>query len=111
MACGKFLQNLAKPLTKKLRAWDVESSKRVDQFVANSSFIARRVADYYKRDSTVIHPPVRTDFFHPVEKVKKENGIPVMIYRFLMCFLLICNENGQVKKVKMLMDFFHKIKL
>jgi glycosyltransferase involved in cell wall biosynthesis len=35
----------------------------VDRFVANSRFVARRIQKYYRRSSTVVHPPVDTDFF------------------------------------------------
>ncbi len=41
-----------------LRAWDVASSAHVDHFVANSSFIARRIAKVYRREAEVIFPPV-----------------------------------------------------
>src|SRR5262249_4672257 len=43
-----------------LRLWDVSSAARVDQFIANSEFVAKRIAAYYGRDSVVIHPPVDT---------------------------------------------------
>lgn len=48
-----------------LRAWDVSSASRVNQYVANSSFVARRIRSYYGRDAEVVHPPVDTDFFTP----------------------------------------------
>ncbi|HEX5758926.1 MAG TPA: glycosyltransferase, partial [Thermoanaerobaculia bacterium] len=51
----------------RLRAWDVASSPRVHRFVANSSFVAQRIRRYYGRDAEVVHPPVDTDFFTPVE--------------------------------------------
>jgi glycosyltransferase involved in cell wall biosynthesis len=41
-----------------LRVWDVASAAHVDHFIANSSFIARRIAKVYRRDSTIIFPPV-----------------------------------------------------
>lgn len=44
----------------KIRLWDVASAARVDYFVANSRFIASRIRKYYRRPSTVIHPPVET---------------------------------------------------
>jgi glycosyltransferase involved in cell wall biosynthesis len=46
-----------------LRTWDVTASARVDQFVANSSFVASRINKYYRRDSEVIHPPVAVEDF------------------------------------------------
>ncbi len=46
-----------------LRMWDVTSSNRVDWFLANSRYVARRIQKYYGRQATVIHPPVDTDNF------------------------------------------------
>jgi len=50
-----------------LRGWDVTSSSRVDRFVANSSFVKKRIQKYYRRDSTVIYPPVDVESFKPCE--------------------------------------------
>jgi glycosyltransferase involved in cell wall biosynthesis len=50
-----------------LRTWDVVSAHRVDRFAANSQFVARRIAKYYRREATVIYPPVDTAFFTPGE--------------------------------------------
>jgi glycosyltransferase involved in cell wall biosynthesis len=47
------------------RVWDVSTSVRVDHFIANSRFVARRIRRYYRRTATVIHPPVATGFFTP----------------------------------------------
>ncbi len=41
-----------------MRLWDFASSQRVDYFAANSRFIASRIRKVYRRQSTVIHPPV-----------------------------------------------------
>jgi len=56
---------LVPPLLGYLRSWDVASASRVDRFVANSTFVAQRIRRYYRRSSTVVHPPVDTDFFRP----------------------------------------------
>ena len=40
------------------REWDVTTAARVDHFVANSQYVAGRIRKYYRRGSTVIHPPV-----------------------------------------------------
>lgn len=48
-----------------LRRWDVASADRVDQFVANSSFVAWRIERYYGRRAEVVHPPVDVDYFVP----------------------------------------------
>jgi glycosyltransferase involved in cell wall biosynthesis len=41
-----------------LRNWDQASATRVDHFIANSENVAGRIRKYYRRDATVIHPPV-----------------------------------------------------
>lgn len=46
-----------------IRTWDVVSSNRVNEFIANSNYIARRIKNCYNRESTVIYPPVDVDRF------------------------------------------------
>ncbi len=57
---GVTKQMLVKKL-KQLRKWDYEAAQRVDYFIANSEFIARKIKRYYNRESKVIYPPVETD--------------------------------------------------
>jgi glycosyltransferase involved in cell wall biosynthesis len=45
----------------RLRRQDLAGSVRPDVFVANSSHVAARIGKYYRRDATVIHPPVDVD--------------------------------------------------
>jgi glycosyltransferase involved in cell wall biosynthesis len=49
----------------RLRQWDVSSAQHVDHFIANSSYIARRLKKAYGRPATVIHPPVDVEQFSP----------------------------------------------
>lgn len=49
-----------------IRNWDAVSANRVDYYVANSTTVANRIQRYYRRDSSVIHPPVAVDDFSPV---------------------------------------------
>ncbi|MFN7898817.1 MAG: glycosyltransferase [Synechococcaceae cyanobacterium] len=46
-----------------LRQWDVLSSLRVDALVANSRFTARRIRRFWRRQATVLHPPVEVGRF------------------------------------------------
>jgi glycosyltransferase involved in cell wall biosynthesis len=46
-----------------IRIWDKLAADRVDQYIANSRFVAGRIKKYYKRDSTVIYPPVEIEQF------------------------------------------------
>lgn len=51
------------PVVSRLRLWDQLSTTRVDHFVANSHTVAARIWKYYRRESTVIYPPVALDYF------------------------------------------------
>jgi glycosyltransferase involved in cell wall biosynthesis len=59
------------PFVHYLRMWDVVSSLRVDQYVANSKTVAARVLRYYGREAEVITPPVDVEAF----EIVKENEI------------------------------------
>lgn len=47
-----------------VRMWDLATAYRVDYFVANSGYIARRILKFYGRESVVIHPPVEIQKFY-----------------------------------------------
>ena len=51
------------PLTNWLRTWDYASAARVDDFIANSENVKRRIWKTYRREATVIHPPVDIESF------------------------------------------------
>lgn len=54
---------LARWFLHKIRLWDVRTQFGVDEFLANSRFIARRIHRVYGRDATVIYPPVDVNAF------------------------------------------------
>lgn len=62
---------LVKHFLHKLRIWDVISANRVDTFIANSNYIQRRIFNIYRRDSTVIYPPIDIDHFE-LKRVKQD---------------------------------------
>lgn len=63
-ACG-ITRMAMRLLTPRLRQWDALSSMRVDHFAANSHTVAARIQKHYRRESTVIHPPVDVAAFTP----------------------------------------------
>ena len=46
-----------------LRTWDVAATTRVDRIASISRHVERRVSRYYRRESTVIYPPVEDRYF------------------------------------------------
>jgi glycosyltransferase involved in cell wall biosynthesis len=51
-----------------LRLWDATSAIRVNEFIANSHYIAHRIWKCYNRTAKVIYPPVDIDKFYINEK-------------------------------------------
>src|SRR4051812_41021996 len=49
------------------RMWDFVAAQRVDRYVANSETTRRRILRYFDREASVLHPPVDTDRFAPVD--------------------------------------------
>jgi glycosyltransferase involved in cell wall biosynthesis len=47
----------------RIRAWDRLAAGRVTRLVANSAITQARIADFWGRDSSVVHPPVEVDRF------------------------------------------------
>ncbi len=47
------------------RQWDWIAAQRVDAYAANSQTTRRRVARYFGREATVLHPPVELERFTP----------------------------------------------
>ncbi len=45
-------------LASNARVSDFAAAQRVDHFIANSNYVARRILKYYRRESSVIYPPV-----------------------------------------------------
>ena len=54
---------IARWMLHKARLWDLRTANGVDYFIANSHFIARRILKTYRRESTVIYPPVDVESF------------------------------------------------
>src|SRR5262249_21359176 len=55
-----------------LRDWDRRTADHVDHFIAISATVQRRIRDCYGRDSTVIYPPVDTDFYTPADEPRDD---------------------------------------
>ncbi len=77
-----------------LRQWDRRTSKSVTHFIAISQTVQRRIAECYHRDSTVIYPPVDTDFYHPAPLPREDFYLAVSAfapYKRLDLAIQACN--------------------
>lgn len=82
-----------------LRIWDRLAADRVDYFIANSNFVAKRILKYYKRNSKVIFPPVNTKFFTPVSDFEIED------------YYLVFSRLVPYKRIDLAVRAFNKIGL
>ncbi|MEA2601870.1 MAG: hypothetical protein QOF89_2862 [Acidobacteriota bacterium] len=88
-----------------LRAWDVSSAARVNLFVANSRFVAKRIETYYGRPAEVVHPPVDVGFFTPGTPGKnREKGLE-------RGYCLMVSALAPYKKVELAMAACEKLGL
>lgn len=62
---GRWKSAAARHVMAHMARWDRNTAHRVDMFLANSQHVAGRIARYYNRQATVLHPPVDTAFFTP----------------------------------------------
>ncbi len=57
-------RSLTALLASPLRVWDYATAARVDEFVANSRNVQRRIWKAYRRHSEVVYPPVAVEQFY-----------------------------------------------
>lgn len=69
---GKITSTLMPWLLHHIRLWDQISANRVDTFLANSANVAGRIHKYYRRDSTVVYPPVAVATHQPRGLAKED---------------------------------------
>ena len=62
---GKLGNMLLRPMLAGLARWDRATEGRVHRYLAISQYVARRIALYYNRQSTLVYPPVDTEFYTP----------------------------------------------
>jgi glycosyltransferase involved in cell wall biosynthesis len=65
------------PVLAWLARWDAATAHRVDRYLADSQHVARRIQRYYNRRSTVVYPPVDTEFYSPDATVPTPTALVV----------------------------------
>jgi glycosyltransferase involved in cell wall biosynthesis len=66
LACDEMpppLKPAMRVLQRRIRAWDLGASRRVTHYIANSRITQQRIAEFWGRESTIVHPPVDVDRF------------------------------------------------
>ena len=79
-----------------LKSWDVRSNRGVNRFVAISRYIQKKIENCYRRESTVITPPVNTRFYSPTNERRED-------------FFLIVGALSPYKRVDLAVEAFNKL--
>jgi len=95
-----------------IRTWDAVSALRVNEFIANSHYIANRIEKCYNRKATVIYPPVDVDMFkvrsardnHFITVSRlvpyKRIDLAIEAFNYLGLPLMVVGEGPMEKKLK-----------
>lgn len=62
---GKLGSRVMRPVLAAMARWDRATEGRVHRYLAISQYVARRIALYYNRRSSIVYPPVETTFYTP----------------------------------------------
>ncbi len=71
---NKWIKKIISLTLGRLRVWDFAAAQRVDYFIANSETVRRRIAKFYRREATIIYPPVETSKFKIADLSQQPRG-------------------------------------
>ncbi len=94
---GRLPAQLAGRVLAWLRHWDRATAERVTHFVAISRTIRDRIRECYGRDSTVIYPPVDTDYYTPAA-VRRED------------YYLVVSAFAPYKRIDLAVETCHRLR-
>ncbi|MDP2587824.1 MAG: glycosyltransferase [bacterium] len=109
---GRLVKVLLPALLSRLRIWDQQAAHRVDKFIANSYTTAARIKKYYRRDSTVIYPPVawqnfyisesQSDYYLMVGRLRpyKKHELAVRAFNRLGLPLVIAGDGEEYSRLR-----------
>ena len=97
----------------KIRLWDARTAFGVDQFIGISQFISRRIEKAYRRESTVIYPPVdvsgftfkaeKEEFYFTASRMVPYKKMPLIVEAFSKLpgkRLIVIGEGPEFEKCK-----------
>lgn len=104
---------LAKWMLHKIRLWDYRTANGVNNFIANSEFIARRIKKVYGREADVIYPPVdverfvfnenKDDYFFTASRMVPYKRMDLIVEAFSQMpnkRLIVIGDGSEMKNIK-----------
>jgi glycosyltransferase involved in cell wall biosynthesis len=93
---GKLFSFFLERKFTQLRMWDRISANRVDSFIANSQYTAKKIHNAWRKKSKVLSPPVDIDVFEKGVSMHKEN------------FFLVVSRLVPQKNIDLIIKTFQK---
>ena len=109
----KFLHGIIRKQIDKIREWDYCASKRVDKYIANSKYTSSQIKKYYKENSNVIYPPVRSNNFKKIDNPTEDfyfSAGRLIPYKKFDLLVETFNKNGLPLKIAGTGPDFEKLK-
>ncbi len=100
---GNVRKIISTPLFHYMRLWDKSAALRPDHLIANSKTTRARIQKYYRRDATIIYPPVNLGIRN------YESGIRG--YVFSQPFFLIVSQLVPYKRIDLAIKVCNELKL
>jgi len=104
---------IAKVILHYMRLWDFRTSHNVDCFICNSNYISKRINKCYRRESTVIYPPVavndftlcteKEDYYLTASRMVPYKKIDLIVEAFSKMpdkKLLVIGDGSEMPKIK-----------
>ena len=108
-----LLSWMARRMLFSIRQWDARTANGVDAFVANSRFIARRVWKVYRREASVIYPPVdverftlqekKEDFYLTASRLTPYKKVSLIVQAFAVMpdrRLIVIGDGPEMKRIR-----------
>jgi glycosyltransferase involved in cell wall biosynthesis len=97
---SRIKRALMTPIANYLRLWDYASSARVDEFVANSEHVRRRIWKTYRRDAQVIFPPVAVETFYSKPSADYDLIVSELVaYKRIDTAVRVFSQSGRKLKI------------
>lgn len=109
---GRAINFCARLLMNYIRIWDKEAAERPDYLIANSQYTQARIEKYYRRESTVIYPPVDVErISHIVDRGEHSKEGDTRYAMHDARPFLVVSRLAPYKKIDAVVEAFNKLGL
>lgn len=92
-----FVKSFLPLLLEPIKKWDLQTTAKVDYFIANSRTVAERIKRIYQRESVIINPPVDCSFFQPSDQDQD--------------YFLVVSRLSPYKRIDLVIEAFKRLDL